>query len=93
MPTDVHKLQQFFGLASYYRWFIQDFAAVSSLLHALNKKGVSFHWNTQCQYAFERLKNLLSFAPVFLFAGNSTRPMHVTQNKIQVRDLLSTPVK
>ena len=42
VPTDVHKLRQFLGLASYYRRFIQNFAAISSPLNTLTKKGVSF---------------------------------------------------
>ena len=33
VPTDVHKLRQFLGLASYYRHFIQNFAAISSPLN------------------------------------------------------------
>ena len=67
VPTDVHKLRQFLGLASYYRRFIKDFASVSSPLNALTKKGASFQWTTQCQHSFDRLKTLLCCAPVLLY--------------------------
>ena len=42
VPTDVHKLQQFLGLAFYYQRFIQNFAAISLPLNTLTKKSVSF---------------------------------------------------
>ena len=67
VPTDVHKLRRFLGLASYYRRFIQNFAAISSPLNTLTKKGVSFQWMTQCQQAFDKLKDLLCTAPVLLY--------------------------
>ncbi len=66
VPTDVLTLRQFLGLASYYRRFIKNFAAVSSPL-LLIKKGVLFEWTTQCQGAFDKLKNLLCTAPVLAY--------------------------
>ncbi len=67
VPTDVLTLRQFLGLASYYRRFIKNFAAVSSPLTALTKKGVLFVWTTHCQGAFDKLKNLLCTAPVLAY--------------------------
>ena len=67
VPTDVLTLRQFLGLASYYRRFIKNFAAVSSPLTALTKKGVLFEWTTHCQGAFDKLKNLLCTAPVLAY--------------------------
>ena len=55
------------ALASYYRCFVQNFAAVSSPLNTLTKKGVFFRWTTQCQQAFDKLKDLLCNAPVLLY--------------------------
>ncbi len=65
--TDVHKLRQFLGLASYYRRFIKNFASVCSPLNALTKKGISFQWTVQCQQALDWLKTLLCSAPVLLY--------------------------
>ena len=67
VPTDVTKLRQFLWLASYYRRFIKNFAAVSGPLHALTKKGVSYEWMVQCQDAFQPLKQLLCSAPVLAY--------------------------
>ena len=73
-PTDVNKVQQFLGLALYYRRFIPGFAKISNPLHALTKKNVQFQWTTRCQEAFDKLKELLTATPVLpypQFEGNS----------------------
>jgi len=67
VPTDLLKLRQFLGLASYYRRFIRNFAKISAPLHALTKKGVPFVWSVACQQAFEHLKQLLCRAPVLAY--------------------------
>ena len=67
IPTDVTKLKQFLGLASYYRRFIPGFAKLAHPLHSLTKKGVDFHWSVDCQRAFEKLKELLTQAPVLAY--------------------------
>lgn len=64
VPTSVSEVRQFVGLASYYRRFIRDFAAVACPLYELTKKNASFRWTPPCQEAFEKLKNLLTSAPI-----------------------------
>lgn len=66
VPTDVTKVRQFLGLASYRR-FIPRFAQIAHSLHALTKKGAEFQWSSDCQVAFERLKELLISAPVLSY--------------------------
>ena len=67
VPTDVMRLRQFLGLASYYRRFIPNFSKVSRPLHELTKKGVHFEWTATCQDAFNQLKHLLCSAPVLAY--------------------------
>ena len=67
VPTDVTKLRQFLGLASYYRRFMPNFAKVSGPLHSLTKKGVHFEWTVACQKAFDQLKHMLCSAPVLAY--------------------------
>lgn len=67
VPTDVTKLRQFLGLASYYRRFIPRFAKVAGPLHSLTKKNVQFQWTGETQFAFETLKELLCTAPVLAY--------------------------
>ena len=68
MPKNVHEVQQFFGLANYYRQFIRNFSAISSPLVTLfkleNGAKLKNFWNTLYQLAFERLKDALTNAPV-----------------------------
>ena len=66
-PHDVTTLRQFVGLASYYRRFVPGFAKIAAPLHALTKKDVPFHWTTECETAFCRLKELLVSAPVLAY--------------------------
>ena len=66
-PSDARSLRSFLGLASYYRKFVPNFAKVAGPLHALTKKEASFVWSPQCQQAFEKLKALLTSAPVLAF--------------------------
>ncbi|KAL7883473.1 hypothetical protein SRHO_G00011310 [Serrasalmus rhombeus] len=63
-PRNVSEVRQFVGLASYYRRFVKDFAAVAQPLHALTRKYARFQWTVECQEAFEELKNRLTSAPV-----------------------------
>ena len=67
MPTDVTKVNQFLGLASYYRRFVPGFSSIATPIHALTKKNALFQWTPQCQSAFDRLKELLVTAPVLAY--------------------------
>ena len=61
-PVDVKSLRSFLGLASYYRRFIAGFS-----VYALTRKGVPFTWSATYQGVFDKLKQLLTNAPVLVF--------------------------
>ena len=73
VPSDLKRLRSFLGLASYYRRFVPNFSRVAGCLHALTKKDVPYDWTTQCQKAFEQLKELLTTAPILCYP-NFQRP-------------------
>ena len=52
-PHSAREVQQFLGLANYYRRFIQDFATKARPLHHLTEKSVHFWWTAECQEAFD----------------------------------------
>jgi hypothetical protein len=66
-PVSRHQLQQFLGLANYYRRFIKDFATICRPLHKLTEKSAPFKWTDECQYAFQTLRNKLVSPPVLVF--------------------------
>ena len=59
LPKNLKDIRSFLGHASFYRWFIKDFSAISRPLCQLLAKDVSFEWSHECQTAFEKLKALL----------------------------------
>jgi hypothetical protein len=63
-PTTVHQVRSFLGLASYYRRFIPDFSKLVKPITSLLKNDSKFNWSSECNEAFEKLKVLLTTAPV-----------------------------
>jgi len=60
VPKCVRDVRAFFGLASYYRKFVKNFASIAKPLSALIKKGVRFSWPLEEQEAFENFKHALA---------------------------------
>ncbi|KAJ8412152.1 hypothetical protein AAFF_G00144190 [Aldrovandia affinis] len=67
IPTNVSDLQSFQGLASYYRRYVQDFAAIASPLHRLTDQGRPYVWDDPCSMAFKTLQTALITAPVLAY--------------------------
>ena len=66
-PSTVKEVQQFLGLASYYRKFIKGFAGIAAPLHELVKKDRGFVW-TECHHkAFEELRERLLKPPILRY--------------------------
>jgi hypothetical protein len=63
-PTTVHQVRSFLGLAGYYRRFIPDFSKLVKPITSLLKNETKFNWSSKCKEAFEKLKILLTTAPV-----------------------------
>jgi hypothetical protein len=63
-PTTVHQVRSFLGLAGYYRRFIPDFSKLVKPITSLLKNETKFNWSSECNEAFEKLKILLTTAPV-----------------------------
>ena len=66
-PMAVKPLRSFLGLAGYYRRFVPRFSKIASPLNALTRKGVPYVWTPGCQRAFEKLKELLTSAPLLRY--------------------------
>eukprot|EP00731_Ephydatia_muelleri_P003753 Em0001g3753a len=70
-PQSKRDVQQFLGLANYYRRFI-NFGVIAKPLNRLTEKNTTFEWSTTCQRAFENLRNCLVEPPVLAYP-NDTR--------------------
>ena len=63
-PTNIDELDHFLRITGYYRKFIPLFADILKSFNKLLKKDAKFQWATQCQSAFEHLKNAFYKTPI-----------------------------
>jgi hypothetical protein len=63
-PTNVLEVHSFMGLAGYYRRFIERISKIANPITKLQKKNKKFVWTKKCAEAFQRLKELLTSAPI-----------------------------
>ena len=63
-PKTVVAIQQFMGLANFFRRFIAGFPALAAPITDLTRKGKPFVWSSLCQNSFEAIKTALTSAPV-----------------------------
>ncbi|GJX83806.1 putative reverse transcriptase domain-containing protein [Tanacetum coccineum] len=67
-PTEV---RQFFGLAGYYRRFIEGFSLISKPLTKLTQKNKKYEWGKDEEEAFQLLKHKLCCAPILALPEGS----------------------
>ena len=76
VPTSVHEVRSFLGLAGYYRHFIPDFSKIAKPKTRLLQKDEKFNWTPECEAAFHTLQTLLTIAPM-LAQPNIEKPFDV----------------
>ena len=57
-------MRSFMGITRYYRRFIQGFSKIVNPINSLHKKGKKFVWDKKCEESFNKLKELLTTAPI-----------------------------
>ena len=67
IPRNVKDVRSFLGLCNYYRRFVEGFAQIASPLNRLTRKNVSFAWTSDCDLAFNELKNRLCSPPILIY--------------------------
>ncbi|KAG8491589.1 hypothetical protein CXB51_014771 [Gossypium anomalum] len=65
-PRNVSEVRSFLGLAGYYRRFVEGFSMIATPLTRLLRKDIKFEWTEKCQQSFDKLKTLLTKAPVLV---------------------------
>ncbi|GFW61071.1 retrovirus-related Pol polyprotein from transposon 297 [Trichonephila clavipes] len=63
-PTTIKQVQSFLGLTGYFRKYIKDYSKIAKPLNDLTRKKNLFVFGTQQKEAFEKLKKIMSEAPI-----------------------------
>jgi hypothetical protein len=66
VPMSVGDIQNFLGLARYYRRFIEGFLKISKPMTELLEKDKKFEWTSACEASFQELKKRLTPAPILV---------------------------
>ena len=77
VPTNVHEVRSFLGMANYSSRYIPNYATISEPLRVLTKKNARFTWTSSHQTAFDHLKKALTRAPVMSYF-DTTKEMFIT---------------
>ena len=67
IPKSATEVKSFLGLSGYYRNFIKNYSTIAKPLTELTKISNTFMWTSECQGAFDKLKNALCSAPVLRY--------------------------
>lgn len=88
-PRNVHEVRQFIGLASYFRKFIEHFATIARPLTDLTRKECVWHWGSDQENAFRKLKEALIQRPLLGIydPGNETF-LHTDASKYGLAGIL-----
>ena len=74
VPTNVTEVRSFLGFTNYYQRFIKKYAQIAKPLYKLiwgenvSKKLNSIKWDSECQQAFNNLKELCTTTPILAYA-------------------------
>ena len=66
-PDDKAAVQRFLGMATYLAKFIPNFSQLASPLRVLLEKNTAWHWDKPQQDSFEKLKVIITNAPVLKY--------------------------
>ena len=66
VPWKIKDIQSFLGFANFYRCFIFNYSNIVVPMTRLTQKDTPWVWSTQCQQAFNTLKEAFTNAPILM---------------------------
>ena len=81
-PKNIHEIQSFHGLTSFYHRFIKGFSTIMSPITDCMKQG-GFIWTKAATKAFNEVKQKMTEAPVMCLP-NFTKPFEVEYNALGI---------
>lgn len=66
-PTDLKQLKRFLGMVSYLQKFLPNVSKETEVLRNLDKANVEFEWKEHHAQAFDKVKQLITQAPVLSY--------------------------
>lgn len=88
-PQNVHQVRQFVGLASFFRRFVCNFAALARPLTKLTKADTAWMWNNEQETAFQDIKTKLVTRPILaLYNPDFETEVHCDASKIGIGGVL-----
>ena len=66
-PRTIKQTRSFLGMVNYYSRFVPKLAEIAHPLHKITKKNAKFIWTSDCQKAFQTLKDKLASAPIMAY--------------------------
>ena len=64
LPKNVSDIRSFMVITGYYQNFIEGFSKIPYPITSLQNKGKKFEWTKKCEECFNKLKHLLTIAPI-----------------------------
>lgn len=89
VPKGQRELQQFIGLANFFRRFVQGFATIARPLTGLLRKDAEWHWGPEQLKAFETIKSVLIQRPLLaLYDPKRETQVHTDASKHGIGGIL-----
>jgi hypothetical protein len=80
------------GYTGYYRMFIKIYANITTPLQNILKNSEAFQWTTECDKAFDILKENISTTPILIFMNwENEFHVHVDASSIALGAILAQP--
>nr|XP_022314409.1 uncharacterized protein K02A2.6-like [Crassostrea virginica] len=81
-PENVSAVKRFCGVVQYMAKFLPDLSSMLEPIRALTRKSVAWNWSTECNEAFNAIKQKLVTAPVLTYF-NASKPVTVQVDSSQ----------